>query len=243
MLIDGGGNANRPYSDRMGLSVVEPALRREGINRIDVLMVSHPHDDHVEGLTPVVRDFPVGMILDPQIPYPAEPYQRFLSAVAAKRIPSMHAVRGQVIDFHDGTVATLLGPPPKHLLGTGDDVNNNSIIVRITYAGRALMMTGDAGMPAEEQALSFGTDFRSDVLKVGHHGSALASGNRWLDAVHPSIAVISVGKDNSFGHPSRPSLDRLGSHGIRVLRTDLLGTIEIRMDSAGVHCGPLSAAR
>ena len=225
ILVDGGGRSQISEDEVIGMRVVEPFLRREAVNRIDVVVLTHPHDDHLQGLLSVVRDFRVGMVLDSGIPHGSETYQRLLSLVKAKGIPYRRAVRGQVIDFGDGVRAEVLHPPSVRLAGTGDNANNNSIVLRFTCQGSALLLTGDAGMEAESDILASGVQLRSDVLKVAHHGSRGATSDRWLDAVQPRLAAISVGKSNPFGHPSREVLDRLSAHGTEVYRTDRDGAV------------------
>lgn len=226
MLVDGGGRAG-DEEETTGMKLVEPFLRRRIVNKIDVLVLTHPHDDHLRGLIPVVRDFRVGTVLDPGIAHGSEAYKRFLSFVEARRIPYRRAVRGQVIDFGDGVRAEVLHPP-NPLLAT-DDENDNSVVLRITFGSEALLLTGDAGADAESEIISSGAVLTSNVLKVAHHGSSYSTSDRWLDAVRPEIAVISVGRNNSFGHPSHETLDRLTSRGIRLFRTDRCGAVTVTL--------------
>jgi len=228
ILVDGGGRLNAPYSDLMGMKVVTPILRREAVNRIDVMVLTHPHDDHVQGLVPVLRDFYVGMVLDPGIPHGSQSYRRFLSLVKARRVPYRRAMRGQTIDFGDGVRAEVLHPSLVRLSGTSSDANNSSIVLRLTYGNSSLLLAGDADAEAEGDILASGVRVRSDVLKVAHHGSNSATSDEWLDAVGARLAVISVGRSNPFGHPSRRVLDRLSARGISIRRTDRDGAVIVR---------------
>jgi len=228
LLVDGGGRSNAPYSDLMGMKVVTPFLRREAVNRIDVLVLTHPHEDHVQGLVPVLRDFYVGMVLDPGIPHGSQSYRRFLSLVKARRVPYRRAMRGQIVDFGDGVRAEVLHPPPVRLSGTSSDANNNSIVLRLTYGNSSLLLAGDADAEAESDILASGVRIRSDALKVAHHGSNSATSDEWLDAVGARLAVISVGRNNPFGHPSNRVLRRLSARGVNVRRTDRDGAVIVR---------------
>ena len=238
MLVDGGGRAGESDSDKMGMSVVEPVLRRRGINRIDVVVLTHPHDDHVQGLVPVVRDFRIGMVLDTGIVHGSQAYEKFLTTIHDRQIEYRKAVRGMIVDFGDGVKAQVLNPPSEESDTPLDEANDTSIVMRVSYEGRAIMLTGDAGTDTEADIIASGSDLRSDVLKVGHHGSAYSTGDLWLQAVRPRYAVISVGRNNSFGHPSPPTLSRLRSAGAKIYRTDKNGqvTVEITPQSCTVTC-------
>ncbi len=242
MLIDGGGRPEDSDSDRLGMTVVEPFLRRQGVNRLDLVILSHPHDDHVQGLVPVVRDFRVGMVLDPGIPHGSKAYQRFLTTIHGQRIPYHQAVRCQVIDFGDGVRAQVLNPPPGSA-AESEDANDASAVIRFTYGTHAILMTGDAGTATESDILASGADLRSDVLKVGHHGSSYSTGDEWLSAVNPRIAVISVGRGNPFGHPSSKTLDQLSKHHAQVYRTDECGAVTVRISPNGLFVRRCIAAK
>jgi len=234
ILMDGGGTAGGEDEDTdVGMRTVEPFLRSQGVNRLDLVVLSHPHNDHLQGLVCVVRDWPVNMVLEPGIPYPSLAYSQFLREIRANHIQYRQSVRGEVLDFGDGVRAQVLNPPPMKLANTGDDTNNNAIVLRFTYGKEALLLMGDAGDAAEAEILNTGAMVRSDVLKVGHHGSSTASGDAWLDAVSPSVGMISVGKNNIFGHPSPKTLQRLLEHDVRVYRTDLGGAIFVDIGKSG----------
>lgn len=172
-------------------------------------------------------------MLDPGIPHASASYRHFLKLVKSKHIKYHLAVRNQLIDFGDGVKAQVENPPQTKLEGTPDDVNNNSAVIRFTYGRSSLLLMGDAGVEAEKDMMQSGVVIKSDVVKIGHHGSNTATGDDWLDAVRPRLAVISVGKKNSFGHPSRKVLRKLSSRGIKVFRTDRNGAVSVRFSENG----------
>jgi competence protein ComEC len=143
-----------------------------------------------------------------------------------------------VLDFGDGVRAEVLHPPLPRLAGTEEDINNNSVVLRLTYGSSSVLLAGDAGCEAEQAIIASGADIRSDVLKVAHHGSRSASGDAWLDAVQPRVAVISVGRGNSFGHPSRIVLDRLSRRHVTVYRTDRNGAVVVRLSPESFRVDP-----
>ncbi len=229
MLVDGGAEGT---SD-VGYKLIVPFLRREGVNRIDVLVLTHPHSDHLNGLGAVLDEFQVTMVLDPGIPHTSKGYRDFLTTVRDRGIDFQKAFRGQVVELGGGTMVEVLNPPETHLAGTEDDVNSNSIVLRVTAGPASVMLMGDAGRDAEADMLASGRSVKSDLLKVGHHGSDDSTGDAWLDAVRPGYAVISAGRGNPFGHPHREVLQRLSDRGIRVYRTDRDGAVSASFRDGG----------
>jgi competence protein ComEC len=235
MLIDGGGEIEgRPTGYDVGLRRVVPALRRLGIRRIDIVMLSHPHEDHVGGLVAVLQNFSVGTVLDVGMPHPGPSYVQFLRLVEARRIPYQLARRGMRLDLGDGVSLSILHPQEPLFQGTPSDANNNSIVGRLTYGRVSILLTGDAEGLVEAQLLDLGDDVQSLILKVGHHGSRTSTTPAFLDAVRPSIALISVGAPNPFGHPDAQIIQRLEDAGAAVYRTDLHGAITLATDGARV---------
>jgi competence protein ComEC len=237
MLIDGGGSRNESVESDVGEQVVVPFLRSRGIGEINVLLITHPHGDHVGGLSAVLRNCRVDTVLDGDVlPYPSKTYQLLLAQIRADHIAYHKARRGETVDFGDGVRGVVLSPPPGVLaFGTGLDdktINNYSAVIRLTYGRRAFLFDGDAEAEAEQTMLNYygAAYLASDFLKVGHHGSKNASSDAWLSAVHPSIGAISCGYHNIFGHPHPDTLARLAAHHVQVFRTDLDGTIEVVSD-------------
>jgi competence protein ComEC len=172
---------------------------------------------------------PVGMIFDSGQSYAGRAYNDAMAAAHAHSVPIVVARREMRWTSGDGVTLDILAPSTPFLAETGDDVNENSIITRLSYNDgsrifRELFM-GDAGEASEARLLASGADLRADVLKVGHHGSRYASTQAFIAAVNPRIAIISVGRHNTFGHPAPTTLETLMANGARVYRTDLCGAV------------------
>jgi competence protein ComEC len=239
VLIDGGGRQEGSVSDpdrddMTGRSIVVPFLRKKGINELDLVVLTHPHEDHVGGLPYVLDKLKVDMVLESGQTHTSRSYYRFLKLIEQKHIPYMLARAGQVIDLGAGVKGYVLNPSDPFISGTISDLNNNSVVIRLVYGRTSFLLMGDAAFEAEDRMLSSGLSLKSDVLKVGHHGSRTSTSDSFLDAVRPRYAVISVGARNKFGHPSQETLERLSSYGIKVFRTDLSGAVIFKSDGSSV---------
>lgn len=221
VLIDAGEN-------NQGEQVLR-YLRENGVHALDYALGTHPHSDHIGGLDVVVGDMAVENVILPTIPDSIVPttqtYTDLLQAIAARGLKITPAKPGKTFDLGDGAELLILGPAAEY-----NDLNNMSIVCRLKFGGTTFLLTGDAETPAENDILAGGRPVRADVLGVGHHGSATSSGEDFLTAVSPGIAVISCGMDNSYGHPHRETIERLETRGIEIFRTDLHGAVVIASD-------------
>ena len=231
VLIDGGGEVEGHLTGYdVGVRRVVPVLRRLGVRRIDVVILSHAHEDHAGGLVAVLQNFRVGLVLDSGLPHQAPSYARIRELVAARGIPYRLARRGMRLDLGDGLRLAVLLPQEPLIAGSGSDVNLNSVVVRAIYHHVGVLFTGDMEALNESQLLDLGDDVRSAILKVAHHGSDTGTTEAFVDAVRPAVAVISVGAMNPFGHPHRRTLDVLEEWGAQVYRTDRDGAVLIQSD-------------
>ena len=231
VLIDGGGEVEGHLTGYdVGARRVVPVLRRLGVRRIDVVILSHAHEDHAGGLVAVLQNFRVGLVLDSGLPHQAPSYARIRELVAARGIPYRLARRGMRLDLGDGLRLAVLLPQEPLIAGSGSDVNLNSVVVRAIYHHVGVLFTGDMEALNESQLLDLGDDVRSAILKVAHHGSDTGTTEAFVDAVRPAVAVISVGAMNPFGHPHRRTLDVLEEWGAQVYRTDRDGAVLIQSD-------------
>ena len=206
------------------------ALYAERVKEIDCLIFSHAHDDHMGGAYALITHFEVKKILKGD--YPLEGVLGNKIRMAAN-CPIENVGTGYEIQIGADAKITVLAPD--HAKEGGD--NNDSLILLLTIGMRRFIFTGDLEQDGEEQLLQSypNGEISADVLKVGHHGSNTSSSEAFLDSVRPQIAIISVAKDNSYGHPAFETLDRLNARGIRILRTDQMGTIRLRCDGNHIY--------
>ena len=204
-------------------------LQKLGVRKIDLLVATHPHSDHIGGMQKVLAAFPVEKVLDSGLSSTSTLYEQFLKTVDKKNIPYVVAEQGQTIDLDPSLRILVLSPPKERI---GDDLNTNSIVLRISYGTINLLYTGDATTAVEDAMEKTGYPLDAQVLKVGHHGSSDASSSAFLRRVDPEVAVISLGENNDYGHPHKETLERLKVAGPLVLRTDRNGTILVKSDGA-----------
>ena len=220
ILIDGGEHAQR--------NVVLNYLRDAGVRRLDYVVATHPHSDHIGGLVTVLRQLDVGRVIMPYVTHTTDTFSRFLDVIDNNNIPVTFpspgdSIQAGIINF------TILGPPTPHP-GPAGNLNNASIILRLEHGQNSFLFTGDAERELEDWLVASGANLAATVLKVGHHGSRTSSTDAFLDAVSPRAAVISLGANNTHGHPHREVMDRLNARGIIIYRTDQLGTIRMITD-------------
>lgn len=222
VLIDGGPDKNVLTE----LSKVMPFWDRE----IDVMILTHPHSDHVTGLVEVLRRYKVKQIYYTGVLHTASDYLAWLKEIKDQKIP---------LYIIDGYKEVALGEKAKmEFLFSGEslvnkkveNLNNTSIVTRLLYGETKFLFTGDLESEMDPQILDSGHDLSSDVLKVAHHGSKTASSEEFLQTVNSKIAIIQSGLDNDFGHPHLITLERLKRRGIEILRNDELGTIRVYSD-------------
>jgi competence protein ComEC len=210
----------------MGDRVVSD-LRFLGVTRIDLLVATHPHSDHIGGMQKVLAAFPVGKVLDAGLPHPSSTYEQFLETIEQNHIPYQVAEQGQTVDIDPAVRVLVLSPPEER---PGDDLNTDSVVLRISYGTIDFLMTGDLGTVGEDALLRTGFPLDAEILKVGHHGSSASTSPAFLARVSPETAVIEVGLDNDYGHPHSATMDLLNGSGVKVYRTDRDRSILVRSD-------------
>lgn len=212
---------------REGSKVVN-YLKSLQVTKIDYLFATHPHSDHIGGLKTVIENYEIGKIYMPKVTANTNVYLKLLEAIESKGLKITAAHAGMNIIDNEDLHLDILAPVSSNY----DDLNNYSIVLKLTYQTRAFLFMGDAETLSEKEIT---TNLEADVLKVGHHGSTSSTSKAFLNKVDPKIAVISVGKDNDYGHPKETILNRLENSGVKIYRTDLNGTIIIGSDGTSLE--------
>lgn len=237
MLVDGGGYLHDTGRD-FGRRVLLPAVESLGIRRIDRLIITHDHPDHIGGLSFVVKNITVGECWTTSGTYSKLQHSDLGSALSDRKIPVRLIAAGDSINIASGVDFKVISPGQHVLRNDGDDIRNtneDSLVFRVTFAKFSMLFTADAGFDAEREMISSGCDLGATVLKVGHHGSAYSTSEEFIDKVRPRIALISAGAGNKFGLPSGRTIDLLKTKNIMVYRTDRDGTIELASDGKNLN--------
>lgn len=227
MLIDGGRSIN------LANSVIIPQLQVWGATQVDVLIPTHPDADHISGLVGMLENYPVKLVALTGQVHSTQIYERLLTDIRDKNIEALQVRTGTVIPFDSAVRLDVLGPDDQAV--QSDDTNNASIVIKLSHGAVSFLLTGDAEMSENQAIRGHGSDVRSTVLKLGHHGSRTSTNEDWLRAVQPQLGIISVGAGNSFGHPHPEVIAALNTVGVRYLRTDEHGTITITSDGTQIH--------
>lgn len=219
ILIDAGNNEDA--------EMITSYLKKQGIRRLDVVIGTHPHEDHIGSLDKVIQTFEIGQVIMPKVATNTQTYKEVLTAIQDKGLKIKEAKAGLKLELGSMEAtspqisAEILAP----ISSQYEDMNNYSAVLRLVYGQSTFLFVGDAESVSEKELLTSSSDLKADVLKVGHHGSNSSTTQEFLNKVSPKYAVISVGRDNTYGHPTPSTLDRLKKSGVEVYRTDELGTI------------------
>lgn len=217
MLIDSGENYH-------GESLLR-YIRDTGHTKIDYLIASHPHSDHIGSMAYVVRNFDIGKIYMPKVSSNSRQYENLLKAIKSKKLTVQNGKAGvNILTDADRQLSADIVAPVKL---NKENLNNSSIVMKLQYAKTSFLFMGDAEKP---ELATITSDIKADVLKVGHHGSSTSTTKGFLEKVEPKIAVISCGRDNDYGHPHKATLKYLKQINCEIHRTDKEGTVSVTSD-------------
>jgi beta-lactamase superfamily II metal-dependent hydrolase len=222
ILIDGGENSTVLYQLGKHLPFYDKT--------IDLMILTHPHSDHVGGLVSVLEKYKVKQVLGTGVVHTSPDYLKWLLTIKEKNIKFIKADGYRKIKFssdqkNNDVILEILYPLKDISQNKFKDLNESSIVTKLTYGEKSFLFTGDLPAEGEKELILNGFDLHVDVLKIGHHGSKFSSCENFLSAVSPKYAIIQVSSDNKFGHPHRRAITNLEKLGIKILRNDELGAI------------------
>lgn len=203
-------------------------IKAQGVTKLDYIIATHPHEDHIGGMATILKNFKVGEFIAPKIYNPPNTsnFKDLISTLKTKNMKINVLNPGNHINLGESVQCQVLAPSNSLY----DNLNNYSIVLKITYKNSKFLFNGDAEQESEKQILNNGFDVSCDVLKVGHHGSKSSTGEDFLREASPKISIISCGKNNDYGHPHKATLDKLNSINSKIYRTDLHGDIVLASD-------------
>lgn len=212
MLVDAGNNAD----EELLLSY----LNNLGIKKLEYVIGTHPHEDHIGSLDAVIRNYEIGKVILPEKEHTTRTFENVLDAIEEKNLRITKPKVGDKYNIGDASFV-IIAPNADYK----EELNDWSVGIKLTLEDTSFVMCGDAEKDAEKDILSNGIDLKADVLKLGHHGSRTSSSKDFVDGVDPSYIVLTCGMDNSYGHPHKETMNWLKKRGIPFFRTDMQGTI------------------
>jgi len=225
LLIDSGPSSNR--KDLLNY------LEKLNIKKFDYIIATHPHEDHIGNMDTIIKRYDIGSFYSPKVITSSTTFENMISALVDKNLKINVLKKGvKGIDLGKNTEIEVFSPLENI---SSDNLNDYSPIIKITFFNNSFLFTGDAEIPTEDTVLSQNNNLNCDILKVGHHGSSTSTSTDFLISTNPSVAIISVGKNNSYGHPTSETLSLLNSYNIRTIRTDINGTVIAISDGKNIN--------
>lgn len=217
ILIDGGNRSNSRYYYNF--------IKNKNIKKIDYMIASHYDEDHISGLISILENYQVSNVLCPDYKKDTKIYKSFKNSLKKSKANIIHPKKGDNFNISDAKIKILW---PNEYKNSSD--NDNSIVLKLKYGNMSFLFPADASVNVEDQLIYSGFNLKSDVVMLGHHGSKYSTSNEFLEEVDPKLAIISVGNNNRYGHPSNRVVKLLNDKNIKILRTDMDGDITINCD-------------
>lgn len=215
LLIDSGPASNR--NDLLDY------LSKLNIKKFDYIIATHPHEDHIGNMDTIIKRFNIDKFYAPKVTHTSICFENMVNALVDKSLKINVLKKGESdIELGENTNIEIFSPLENMI---SENYNDYSPVIKITFHNNSFLFTGDAEAYTENQLLSDNVNLKSDIIKIGHHGSKTSTSYNFLHEVNPSFAIISVGEDNTYGHPSLDTLLNLNLMNIKTYRTDLNGTI------------------
>lgn len=217
ILIDAGNNGDS--------EVIENYLKENNVNKIDKLILTHPHEDHIGSAAKIINDFSIGDLYMPKATANTKTFENTIKAAKNKNLQAMSPKSGEKINI-EGLEFNVLAPNNNKY----ESLNNYSIVLKLTFGNTKFLFMGDAETLSENEILSKNYDVSADVIKIGHHGSNTSTSEKFIEKVNPKYAIISAGKNNDYHHPHKKVMDLLKNKNIKIYRTDENKTIKLTSD-------------
>lgn len=216
LLIDSGPNNKKTIS----------YLKSQGIKKLDYVLATHPHDDHIGSMDKIISNFNVLNFYTPRITNNTDTFKSMLTALSKKNLKIVPAKAGIKLDLGNDINCTILSP----IRGPYNELNNFSAVLKLSYNNTSFLFMGDAESYNENELIKEGYNLKADVIKIGHHGSNSSTSKLLLDNVKPKVAIISCGRNNEYGHPNKDVISRLQENQINIFRTDIDSSIVLESD-------------
>ncbi|MGG7144299.1 ComEC/Rec2 family competence protein [Clostridium nigeriense] len=224
ILIDAG-----PKSDSDKLI---QQLEEKNIDDFEIVIATHPHEDHIGGMTKIFEKYDVESFYMPKVTNTTKTFENMMKAVSNEGLKANVIKEGTSFELGEGARIDVYSP----IQESYDDLNDYSPIMKLTYGDKAFIFTGDAEKVVEEEVVKkYSNELKADVIKFGHHGSSTSSTKEFIEAISPKYGIISCGIDNSYGHPHRETLQIIDDMGIEAYRTDKQGQITITSDGNNIE--------
>lgn len=222
MLIDAGETINNAVINK---------IDELGITKLDTVVATHPHNDHISEMPSVLKKYEIGNFYLPKVSHTSNVFETMIDIVSEKSINVKEAKAGETITVPEGFKCDIIAPCGNNY----SSLNDWSAVIRLVYGNTSFLFTGDAEELSEREILEKGYNVSADILKLGHHGSSTSTCNDFLDAVNPKYAIVSAGKDNSYGHPHKETISKLNEKNIQTFITYDCGTVTATSDGNNIH--------